>query len=148
MSPDDAYLALRGLRTLGVRLRQHQESALKVAQWLAARPEVERVLHPAMPDAPGHEYWRRDFRGASGLFSIILKTRDDAARSRFVDSLRHFGIGFSWGGYESLALPVDLHRIRTAGGWANGKELIVRFHIGLEDVEDLIADLEQAFSHI
>ena len=148
VSPDDAYLTLRGLRTLGVRLRQHEESALKVAQWLAERPEVARVLHPAMPDAPGHEHWRRDFRGASGLFSVVLNTGDDLARSRFIDGLRHFGIGFSWGGYESLVLPVDLNRIRTASARPEGEGLIVRFHIGLEDVEDLVADLEQAFSRL
>ncbi|QPQ55006.1 cystathionine beta-lyase [Allosphingosinicella flava] len=146
-APDDAYLTLRGLRTLGVRLRRHEESGLKVAHWLADRPEVARVLHPALPDTPGHALWARDFKGASGLFSIVLKTSDDAARARFIDGLRHFGIGFSWGGYESLALPVDLDRIRTATRRAD-EGLIVRLHIGLEDPDDLIADLARGLARI
>lgn len=144
-SPDDCWLALRGLRTLGVRLHQHQETALAVARWLKARPEVGEVRHPALPDCPGHDLWRRDFTGATGLFSFTLKDGDDAMRARFIDSLRHFGIGYSWGGFESLALPVDPHTIRTATRWT-ARDPLIRLHIGLEDAADLIADLEQAFA--
>ncbi|HEY6916026.1 MAG TPA: cystathionine beta-lyase [Allosphingosinicella sp.] len=147
VGPDDAYLALRGLRTLGIRLRQHEANGLKVARWLAEQPQVARVLHPALPDCPGHEFWARDYKGASGLFSVVLKTSDDAARSRFIDGLQHFGIGFSWGGYESLAIPVDLQRIRTATP-RDEEGLIVRFHIGLEDADDLIADLNRGLKSL
>ena len=140
VSPDDAFLASRGLRTLGVRLKAHGEGGLAVARWLQDQPEVARVLHPGLPGCPGHEIWARDFAGASGLFSFILKGGDDAARSALIDGLAHFGIGFSWGGYESLALPVDPAGLRTATGWtAEGPA--VRLHIGLEDPDDLIADL-------
>lgn len=140
-SPDDAWLAARGLRTLGVRLAQHHASALAVARWLADRPEVARVLHPALPDCPGHALWQRDFTGASGLFTFILQGGDEAARAALIDGLAHFGIGYSWGGFESLALPVDPARYRTATRWqAEGPA--VRLHIGLEDPADLIADLE------
>jgi cystathionine beta-lyase len=140
VSPDDAYLASRGLRTLGVRLRQHGEGGLAVARWLADQPQVARVLHPALPDCPGHEYWARDFRGSSGLFSFVLAGGDDRARAVLIDGLRHFGIGFSWGGYESLALPVDPQSVRSATRWqAEGP--VIRLHIGLEDPADLIADL-------
>lgn len=145
VSPDDAYLAARGLRTLGVRLKAHEENGLAVARWLKDRPEIARVLHPAFEDCPGHEYWRRDFKGASGLFSFVLNGGDDAARARLIDALEHFGIGFSWGGYESLALPVDPASIRTATKWtAEGP--LVRLHIGLEDPADLIEDLAQALA--
>ncbi|USI74451.1 cystathionine beta-lyase [Sphingomonas morindae] len=141
VGPDDAALGLRGLRTMGVRLRQHQASGLAVARWLAARPEVARVLHPALPDCPGHALWQRDFTGASGLFSVVLAGGDAAARAALIDGLRHFGIGFSWGGYESLALPVDPAALRSATRWqAEGP--VMRLHIGLESVEDLIKDLE------
>jgi cystathionine beta-lyase len=140
VSPDDAYLAARGLRTLQLRLRQHEEGALAVARWLAEQPQVARVLHPALPDCPGHELWKRDFSGASGLFSIVLDGGDDAARAALIDGLDLFGIGFSWGGYESLALPVDPAGLRTATSWqAEGPA--VRLHIGIEDPADLIADL-------
>ncbi|WP_340316455.1 cystathionine beta-lyase [Rhizorhabdus argentea] len=140
VSPDDAYLAGRGLRTLGVRLRQHQDGALAVACWLGQQPQVARVLHPALPGCPGHDLWQRDFSGATGLFSIVLDGGDDAARAAMIDGLALFGIGFSWGGYESLALPVDPAGLRTATRWeAEGP--VVRFHIGLEDPADLIADL-------
>lgn len=140
ISADDAYLALRGLRTLEVRLRRHEESALHVARWLKMQPQVARVLHPALPDCPGHELWARDFAGASGLFGFMLRGGDDAARAALIDGLRHFGIGFSWGGFESLALPVDPQSLRTATSWqAEGP--LVRLHIGLEDPEDLIEDL-------
>ncbi len=140
VSPDDAYLAARGLRTLGVRLKTHGENGLAVAQWLADQPQVARVLHPALSDCPGHALWARDFAGASGLFSFVLAGGDDAARARLIDGLDHFGIGFSWGGYESLALPVDPAAIRSATRWeAEGP--LVRLHIGLEDPADLIDDL-------
>ena len=136
--PDDVWLAARGLRTLAVRLDRHQENGLKVAHWLAAQPQVARVLHPALPDCPGHEHWARDFRGASGLFSFVLAGGDDAARARLIDGLELFGIGYSWGGFESLALPAD--PVRTAATWvAEGP--LVRLHIGLEDPHDLIEDL-------
>jgi cystathionine beta-lyase len=126
---------------MGVRLRQHEASALKVAEWLKARHEVARVLHPALPDCPGHDIWKRDFKGASGLFSFVFRGGDDAARVRFIDGLELFGIGYSWGGYESLAVPADPERLRTATTWqAEGP--LVRLHIGLEDPDDLIADLE------
>ncbi|HEX7877215.1 MAG TPA: cystathionine beta-lyase [Sphingobium sp.] len=141
ISPDDAWLAARGLRTLGVRLKQHQESALAIARWLADQPDVARVLHPALADCPGHELWARDFSGSSGLFSFILRGGDEQARAALIDGLAHFGIGYSWGGFESLALPVDPARYRTAAGWqAEGP--VVRLQIGLEDPADLIADLD------
>ncbi|MPT48762.1 MAG: cystathionine beta-lyase [Sphingobium sp.] len=144
-SPDDCWLALRGLRTLGVRLKQQEESALTIARWLKARPEVGIVRHPALPDCPGHAIWQRDFTGSSGLFSFTLKGVDETVRARLIDSLQHFAIGYSWGGYESLALPVDPVNIRTATQWAPDGPLI-RLNIGLEKTEDLIADLEQAFA--
>ena len=139
-APDDAFLAARGLRTLSVRLKRHEESGLKVARWLKEQPQVARVLHPALPDCPGHALWERDFAGASGLFSFELKRGGDAERTRLIDGLAHFGIGYSWGGYESLALPADPERLRTATSW-QGEGPLVRLHIGLEDVDDLIEDL-------
>jgi cystathionine beta-lyase len=141
LSPDDAWLGSRGLRTMGVRLKQHEESALKIARWLKDRPEVGLMLHPAFPDCPGHEHWKRDFKGSSGLFSFELKDADKRTRAAFVDSLELFGIGFSWGGYESLAMPVDPVRTVFSAPAPN----LVRLHIGLEDPEDLIADLSAAF---
>ncbi|MEA3016725.1 MAG: cysteine-S-conjugate beta-lyase [Sphingomonadales bacterium] len=145
VSPDDAWLASRGLRTMEVRLRRHEESALTVARWLEQRPEIARVLHPALPGCPGHEIWKRDFRGSSGLFSFLLAGGDDAARTRLIDALRLFGIGYSWGGYESLAVPVDPERLRTATQWrAEGP--LVRLNIGLEDAADLIDDLERGLA--
>lgn len=140
VSPDDCYLAARGLRTLGVRLGQHQAGGLKVAEWLKAQPEIARVLHPALPECPGHELWKRDFTGASGLFSFILKGGSDAGRVALIDGLEHFGLGYSWGGYESLALPSDPQNHRSATRWeAEGP--LIRLHIGIEDPDDLIADL-------
>lgn len=140
VSPDDAYLAARGLRTLGVRMKAHQDGALAVARWLKAQPQVARVLHPALEDCPGHDLWQRDFTGASGLFSFVLKGGDDAARSALIDGLKLFGIGFSWGGYESLALPIDPAPLRSATKWeAEGPA--IRLHIGIEDPADLIDDL-------
>ncbi|MBH2000248.1 MAG: cystathionine beta-lyase [Sphingomonadaceae bacterium] len=141
VSPDDAWLASRGLRTLGVRLKQHQDSALAIAHWLKQQPDVARVLHPALPDCPGHDLWRRDFSGSTGLFSFVLDGGDEAARAALIDGLAHFGIGYSWGGFESLALPVDPARYRSATTWA-AEGPAVRLHIGLEDTADLIADLD------
>jgi cysteine-S-conjugate beta-lyase len=142
VSPDDAWLGSRGLRTMAVRLKQHEESALKIARWLKKQPQVGMVLHPALPDCPGHEYWKRDFMGSSGLFSFELVGADDAARDAFVDRLKLFGIGYSWGGYESLAIPVDPYRTVSKPPAPN----LVRLHIGLEDPEDLIKDLGASLS--
>lgn len=144
VSPDDAWLGSRGLRTMGVRLKQHEANAMKVAKWLSAQPQVGRVLHPAFPDCPGHDHWKRDFKGSSGLFSFELKVADDAERASFIDRLRLFGIGFSWGGYESLALPVDPIRSVTRAPARN----LIRLHIGLDDPEDLIADLAASLSEV
>ena len=139
-SPDDAWLGLRGLRTMGVRLRQHEASALRIARWLEEQPQVARVLHPALPGCPGHELWRRDFGGASGLFAFVLRGGGEAERARFVDGLHHFGIGYSWGGFESLALPIDPKRVRSVRHREEAGPM-VRLHVGLEDPDDLIADL-------
>jgi len=144
-SPDDAWLGSRGLRTMAVRLRQHERSALAIARWLADRPEVARVLHPALSSCPGHQLFARDFRGGSGLFSFVLAGGTDRQRSTLIDALDLFGIGYSWGGYESLALPVDPARFRTATSWqAEGP--VVRLQIGLEEPDDLIADLERGLA--
>ncbi len=143
--PDDVYLGLRGLRTLAVRLDRHFESGVAVGKWLEARPEVLRLLHPALPSHPQHALWKRDFTGACGLFSMVLKPVPQKAVYAFLDELELFGIGASWGGYESLAIPFDCSPIRTATKWAPGGPT-VRFHIGLEDVEDLCADLEHGFA--
>jgi cystathionine beta-lyase len=141
VSPDDAWLGSRGLKTLELRLKQHERNALKLAEWLKGRTEVGVVLHPALPECPGHQSWRRDFKGSSGLFAFELKGADREMRAAFVDSLKLFGIGYSWGGYESLALPVDPHRTVSKVPASN----LVRLHVGLEDPDDLIADLAQAF---
>ncbi|WP_454917561.1 cystathionine beta-lyase [Xanthobacter sediminis] len=145
ISPDDAALGARGLRTLAVRLAHHQRSGIEMAQWLQGRPEVSRVLHPALPSDPGHAIWTRDFCGASGLFSLILKPVPEPAVAAFFDALKLFGMGYSWGGYESLAIPFDCRDYRTATSWAV-EGPAVRLHIGLEDVADLKADLDQAFA--
>jgi cystathionine beta-lyase len=145
VGPDDIYLGLRGLRTLGVRLAQHHRAGLEVARWLRQRPEIARVLHPALESCPGHDIWRRDFSGASGLFSVVFKPVAAAAVNAFLNELCLFGIGASWGGFESLAIPFDCTDIRTATKWAPGGPT-VRFHIGLEEVEDLIGDLERGFA--
>ena len=145
--PEDVYLGLRGLRSLGVRLERHQRSALELARWLAARPEVARVLHPALPGHPGHDLWKRDFTGASGLFSIVLKPVPHASVAAMLDGLSLFGMGYSWGGFESLILPFDPGAYRTATTWqAEGPAL--RLHVGLEAVEDLKADLEAGFARL
>jgi cysteine-S-conjugate beta-lyase len=145
VGPDDMYLGLRGLRTMGVRLAQHYASGMKVARWLAGRPEVAHVLHPALESHPGHAIWRRDYSGACGLFSIVLKPVPQSAVHAFLNALTLFGIGASWGGFESLAIPFDCTSLRTATAWAPGGPA-VRFHIGLEDVDDLIGDLERGFA--
>src|SRR5712692_8316906 len=145
VGPDDIYLGLRGLRTLGVRLAQHYQSGLKIARWLEQRPEVARVLHPALASCLGHAIWQRDFSGASGLFSIVLKPVADTAVHAFLNELSLFGIGASWGGFESLAIPFNCASFRTATKWAPGGPT-VRIHIGLEDTDDLIGDLERGFA--
>jgi cystathionine beta-lyase len=143
--PDDVYLALRGMRTLSVRLAQHHRSGLEMARWLQQRPEVQRVLHPALESDPGHAIWKRDFTGASGLFSIVLQPKPQKAVDAMLDSLKLFGMGFSWGGFESLAIPFDCSAYRTATKWAPGGPTL-RLHIGLENVEDLKADLDRGFA--
>ncbi len=143
VSPDDAYLAARGLRTLSVRLKAHETAALQLARWLETRDEVAAVLHPALPQCPGHQLWQRDFTGAAGLFSFILKG-SKAKAAAFVDALDLFGIGYSWGGFESLAIPVHPEKHRSAVPWTHDGGM-VRLQIGLEDVEDLKADLERGF---
>jgi cysteine-S-conjugate beta-lyase len=145
VGPDDIYLALRGLRTLGVRLARHNESGLRVARWLQQRPEVLRVLHPGLPNHPGHAIWKRDFTGACGLFSIVLKPTSEKSVLAFMNALALFGMGFSWGGYESLVVIFDCSEYRTATKWVPGGPTL-RFHIGLEDVDDLIVDLENGFA--
>ncbi len=145
--PEDVYLGLRGLRSLGVRLERHQKSALELARWLAERPEVARVIHPALPTNPGHAIWKRDFTGASGLFSIVLKPVAREKVAAMVDGLNLFGMGYSWGGFESLILPFDPSSYRTATAW-NAEGPALRLHIGLEDVEDLKADLEAGFARL
>jgi cystathionine beta-lyase len=143
--PDDVFLALRGLRTLSVRLAQHHRSGIEMARWLATRPEVARVLHPALESHPGHAIWKRDFTGASGLFSIVLKPASQRAVDALLDTVRLFGMGYSWGGFESLVIPFDCSGHRTATTWAPGGPAL-RLHIGLEDVGDLKADLERGFA--
>src|SRR4051794_26847657 len=143
--PEDVFLALRGLRTMRVRLMQHQESALAVAKWLAARPGGARGVHPPLEADPGHALWKRVFSGASGLFSIVLKPMPDKAAHAFINALTLFGIGASWGGFESLVIPFDCTTFRSATTWNPGGPTL-RFHIGLEDVADLLTDLERGFA--
>ena len=145
--PEDVYLGLRGLRTLGVRLRQHQASALTLADWLAERPEVAQVIHPARPGDRGHDIWKRDFTGSSGLFAIVLKPVSREALAAMLDDLELFGMGYSWGGYESLILPIDPRGYRTATTWQTEGPAL-RLHAGLEDVDDLKADLEAGFERM
>ncbi|HTW34091.1 MAG TPA: cystathionine beta-lyase [Rhizomicrobium sp.] len=144
-SGDDCFLALRGLRTMPLRLKQHQENGLKLARWLMARPEVECVLHPALESDPGHALWKRDFTGACGLFGVVLKPASHEALSAFMNNLTLFGMGFSWGGYESLIVTSHTHR--TAKPFHTDGPLI-RIHAGLEDADDLIADLEKGFERM
>jgi cystathionine beta-lyase len=144
-SPDDLYLALRGIRTLGVRMKQHQENALKIAHWLAKRDEVETILHPAFESCPGHEFFKRDFNGSNGLFSFVLNRGSQAALTALLDGMQHFKMGYSWGGFESLILGVtSVQSMRTVTKWPYDNPLI-RLHIGLEDVDDLIEDLNKGF---
>ena len=145
VGPDDMFLALRGLRTMGVRLQRHMESGLRVARWLEQRPEVLHVLHPALESNPGHAIWKRDFSGACGLFSIALKPTSEKSVYAFMDELSLFGMGFSWGGFESLVVLFDCGEYRTATKWSPGGPTL-RFPVGLEDPGDLIADLERGFA--
>ena len=145
VGPDDVYLALRGLRTLGVRLERHNKSALQIASWLEKRPEVKRVMHPGLASDHGHAIWMRDFTGASGLFSVVVNPCSEAAVYAFMNALTLFGIGYSWGGFESLVIQFDCTEYRTATRWAPGGPTL-RFHIGLEDSGDLIADLDRGFA--
>jgi cysteine-S-conjugate beta-lyase len=144
-SGDDCFLGLRGLRTLAVRLARHQETGLKLAHWLQARPEVARILHPALPGDPGHALWKRDFSGSCGLFGVVLKPVSEARLAAFVDGLRHFGIGYSWGGFESLIVPAHIRRT-VRPFQAEGP--VLRIHAGLEDADDLIADLEKGLERL
>ena len=146
-SPDDCYLALRGFRTIGIRLKQQMASALAIARWLEGRAEVAKVLYPALESDPGHAIWKRDFEGAASLFAVVLKPASDARLSAFVDALELFGIGSSWGGFESLVTVVHADAYRTATRWTPGGPAL-RLHIGLEDPEDLIADLERGFAQL
>lgn len=145
VSADDAFLTLRGMRTLAARLGRHQETGLKLAKWLARRPEVDRVLHPALKSCPGHATWKRDFSGACGLFGVVLKPVPPAALRGFFNALKLFGIGFSWGGFESLCVLVHPEASRTVKPWSEAGATL-RFHAGLEDADDLIAELERAFA--
>lgn len=145
VSPDDAYLATRGLRTLAVRLARHQQSALTVARWLQARPEVGRVLYPALPEDPGHGIWKRDFSGASGLLGVVFKRTSAPAVAALIDHMELFPLGYSWGGFESLIAPLTPGGARTARPWAE-PEPGIRLHIGLEDPDDLLADLDKALA--
>jgi cystathionine beta-lyase len=145
VSPDDAYLVLRGLRTLDVRLERHGQNALKVATWLAEQSQVARVLCPGLPGAPGHDLWKRDFTGINGLFGVVLRPGPPSAVEAFINALTLFGLGFSWGGFESLAIHCDPQLKSTPGRPDQGGPL-VRLHVGLEDPDDLIADLEQALA--
>lgn len=146
-APDDINLALRGIRTIKTRLKQHEASALKIAEWLKSKDEVDLVLHPAFDDCPGHKFWKRDFNGSNGLFSFTLKEGDDASITAFLDHLNLFKMGFSWGGFESLVMSFyNLKKERELPLWDDYGPL-VRLHVGLEDADDLIADLDQAFDH-
>lgn len=151
VSPDDAALMLRGLRTMEIRLQRETESALTIANWLQGRDEVARMLCPMLPGCAGNDIWQRDFTGGCGLFSFVLAGRTTQQRAAFIDALQLFGIGYSWGGFESLVIPFDPADIRTAtswppASWAVDDRLGIRLSIGLEDPQDLIADLEQAFA--
>ncbi|MFC4174470.1 cystathionine beta-lyase [Microvirga sp. GCM10011540] len=145
--PEDVFLGLRGLRTMALRLREHEKQALDMARWLEARPEVARVLHPALESYPGHDIWKRDFKGSSGLFSVILKPCSDRALAAMLDGLGLFGMGYSWGGFESLVIPFDCSTYRTATQWKPGGHAL-RFHIGLEDLDDLKRDLDAGFARL
>lgn len=145
--PDDVYMALRGLRTLGLRIPRHQETATTIAKWLQKRPEVSRVMYPALPDDPGHAIWKRDFTGASGLFGAVLKPCSDTQFAAMLDHLELFRMGYSWGGYESLVVPTYPATLRSARPWQE-KGPALRLHAGLEDPDDLIRDLERGFARL
>ena len=145
--PDDVYLALRGLRPIGIRMAQHHESGIKVAEWLQSRPEVSQVMHPALPQDPGHKLWKPDFTGASGLFGFVLKEDDRSKLSAMMDHLKLHGMGSSWGGYESLLIPSWPEQSRTVTNW-NVSGQCMRIHVGLEDPGDLIADLDAGFDRM
>ncbi|WP_035485876.1 cystathionine beta-lyase [Geminicoccus roseus] len=147
VSPEDCWLALRAIRTLDVRLRRHMESGIEVAQWLQGRPEVARVLHPALPSDPGHALWKRDFKGASGLFGIVLNPASPAAVAAMLDDMELFGMGWSWGGYESLLIPTFPQKSRSATAW-RPEGPCLRIHVGLEDPDDLTADLDAGFARL
>jgi cystathionine beta-lyase len=145
--PDDCYQALRGLRTMGVRLHHQQAAGLQIANWLRSRPEVKRVLYPPLPADPGHALWKRDFTGACSLFGVVLHTASEAAVSQMVNAYHYFKIGASWGGYESLVIPAYPAEMRTAAPWTE-TGFVLRYHIGLEDPDDLIADLQEGFERL
>ncbi|MGO4869606.1 MAG: cystathionine beta-lyase [Roseiarcus sp.] len=145
--PEDVFLALRGLRTMELRLREAERQALALAHWLEGRPEVLRVIHPALPDDPGHAIWKRDFTGSSGLFSVVLRPASEAAVAAMLDGLELIGMGYSWGGFESLVIPFDCASYRTATRWAPGGPSL-RFSVGLEDLEDLKEDLDRGFARL
>lgn len=146
-SADDCYLALRGMRTMAVRMRRHQESTLQIATWLKGRPEVTEVYYPALPGAPGHALWKQYYTGACGLFSFQLQPVSHARLTAFINGLERFGLGYSWGGFESLIIPCNLNKIRTTGEWPHAGPLI-RLHIGLEHPEDLQRDLDAALTRL
>ncbi|MBT6036977.1 MAG: cystathionine beta-lyase [Kordiimonadaceae bacterium] len=146
-APDDINLAMRGIRTIKPRIKQHEQSALKIANWLKARDEVDLILHPAFPDCPGHEIWKRDFNGSNGLFSFTLKAGNEEALTALLDNLKLFKMGFSWGGFESLVMSFyNLKKERDMPNW-DDYGLLIRLHVGLEDADDLIDDLTQGFEH-
>jgi cystathionine beta-lyase len=146
-SPDDCFLALRGLRTLPLRLARHVASAITIAKWLQARPEVREVIYPALPGSRGHELWKRDFIGASGLFGVVLQPAAKERIDAMLDGMRLFGMGWSWGGFESLMIPVYPERVQTATKWDAGGPCL-RLAIGLEEPDDLIADLTEGFARL
>lgn len=145
--PEDTFLALRGLRTMQLRLKEAERQALDLAAWLQTRPEVKRVLHPALPSCPGHEIWKRDFLGSSGVFSIVLQPASQKAVAAMLDGLELFGMGYSWGGFESLIIPFDCRSYRTASEWNPGGPCL-RLQVGLEDLDDLKADLAEGFARL
>jgi cystathionine beta-lyase len=145
-SPDDIFLAMRGMRTLEVRLRQHEQSGLHVARWLARHPGVERVLHPGLEGDPGHALWKRDYLGCTGLFGVALKPCGDRALAAFIDSLELFALGYSWGGFDSLVVPQNIQKSRSVRPWSGGP--LIRLHVGLEDPDDLCADLERGLERL